>query len=226
MIGIYGIKNKINNKIYIGQSSKIEERWTRHKTELNKNKHANGPLLRSYKKYGKENFEFLVLEECSKEELNEKEEKWINSFSKKNLYNVNFYIMDLRGERNPFFGKNHKETSKKKMSEWKKENFLGEKNPNFGKRWTLEQKKKNVLKHPKTKLTEKDIIKIKNLLLEGNLKDQEIASKFDVSRTVITRISNGTRWSNITGGKIITNERRGLKNKEKISVSKSKRREI
>ena len=92
MIGIYGIKNKINNKIYIGQSTKIEKRWTTHKRELNKNKHANSFLLRSYKKYGKENFEFLVLEECSKEKLNEKEEKWINSLPKKKLYNINFHI--------------------------------------------------------------------------------------------------------------------------------------
>jgi hypothetical protein len=98
------------------------------------------------------------------------------------------------------------------MSEWKKENFLGEKNPNFGKRWTLEQKKKNVLKHPKTKLTEKDVIKIKKILLEGNLKDQEIANKFGVNRTVITRISNGKRWATITGGPVISYERRGFKN--------------
>jgi len=28
MIGIYGIKNKINGKIYVGQSIDIKNRWT------------------------------------------------------------------------------------------------------------------------------------------------------------------------------------------------------
>ena len=145
-------------------------------------------------------------------ELNIKEEKWINNFPKNKLYNKNFYITDLSGDKNPFFGKKHKLESKKKMSNWKKENYLGEKNPNFGKRCTNEQKKINVLKNSKTKLKEKDVIEIKNLLLEGSLKDKEIASKFGVNRTVITRISNGKRWTTITGGAIISNERRGLKN--------------
>jgi group I intron endonuclease len=212
MIGIYGIKNKINDKIYVGQSIKIENRRSRHMSELKKHKHPNKHLCDSYKKYGKECFEFLILEECRKEELNIKEEKWINNFPKNKLYNKNFYITDLAGDKNPFFRKKHKLESKKKMSNWKKENYLGEKNPNFGKRWTNEQKKINVLKNSKTKLKEKDVIEIKNLLLEGNLKDKEIASKFGVNRTVITRISNGKRWTTITGGAIISNERRGLKN--------------
>ena len=30
MIGIYKITNKINNKIYIGQSKDIERRWKKH----------------------------------------------------------------------------------------------------------------------------------------------------------------------------------------------------
>ena len=32
MIGIYKIENKINNKIYVGQSSLIEKRWYQHKS--------------------------------------------------------------------------------------------------------------------------------------------------------------------------------------------------
>lgn len=212
MIGIYGIKNKINEKIYVGQSIKIENRYSRHMMELKKNKHPNKHLCNSYKKYGKECFELLILEECKKEELNIKEEKWINNFPKGKLYNKNFYITDLSGDKNPFFGKKHKFESKKKMSNWKKENYLGEKNPNFGKRWTIQQKKINVLRNTKTKLTEENVMEIKDLLLDGKLKDKEIANKFGISRTVVTRISNGTRWANITGGKIIGKERRGLRN--------------
>ena len=33
--GIYCIENKVNNKKYIGQSKNINDRWYKHKNELN-----------------------------------------------------------------------------------------------------------------------------------------------------------------------------------------------
>ena len=39
MIGIYKIENKVNGKIYIGQSVNIENRWKQHMRELNKSSH-------------------------------------------------------------------------------------------------------------------------------------------------------------------------------------------
>lgn len=78
MIGIYAIKNKLNNKIYIGQSINIENRWYGHKTSLRHNKHGNKHLQNSWNKYGEDNFDFIVLEECLEDELNEKEVYWIS----------------------------------------------------------------------------------------------------------------------------------------------------
>lgn len=60
--GIYCIKNKINNKRYIGSSTNISNRWSRHRYNLNKGVHATEHLLRSWKKYGSDNFEFIVME--------------------------------------------------------------------------------------------------------------------------------------------------------------------
>jgi LCP family protein required for cell wall assembly len=58
------------------------------------------------------------------------------------------------------------------------------------------------LKNSQTKLTPEQVLQIKELLLNGcNHKD--IADMFNISRSVITRISNGKRWSNITGGPIL-----------------------
>ena len=39
MIGIYKIENKVNGKVYIGQSVNIESRWKGHKSNLRNNKH-------------------------------------------------------------------------------------------------------------------------------------------------------------------------------------------
>lgn len=211
MIGIYGIRNKETNKIYVGQSKHIEKRWKGHIRELKKETHRNKHLFNSFKLHGEGCFEFLVLEECEESELDVKEEAWINKFPRELVYNQNLHIVDVRGENNPFYGKMHSDSSKSKMSAWKKENFKGDKNPNFGKRWSFENRVKNALKHPLTKLSKEDVLKIKDMIIEGRLEDKEMAEIFNVSRTVITRICNGTRWGNITGGKI-RSERRGQRN--------------
>lgn len=42
--GIYCIKNIINNKRYIGQSSDINTRWMKHRIALNEGSHHNRHL--------------------------------------------------------------------------------------------------------------------------------------------------------------------------------------
>ena len=84
MIGIYKITNKINGKKYVGQSNNINRRFSEHclRSEI--------PIDIAIQKYGKENFVFEVLEECSLDELDSKETYWIekeNSF--KCGYNCN-----------------------------------------------------------------------------------------------------------------------------------------
>lgn len=79
MIGIYKITNKVNGKIYIGQSVDIQRRWSAHKRCS-----KDYPLYRDFKKYGLDNFTFEILLECSREELNEKEEFFIIMFDATN----------------------------------------------------------------------------------------------------------------------------------------------
>ena len=78
MCGIYCIENLINGKKYIGQSIDIEERIKHHKTLLNSEVtvHTNAHLQNAWNKYGSENFKFYVLEECDKNELDDKEKYW------------------------------------------------------------------------------------------------------------------------------------------------------
>lgn len=84
-IGIYKITNKITNQSYIGQSVHIERRWTEHC-----NSKCNSYIGQAIKQYGKNNFTFEIIEECSIKELNNKEEYWINFFNtlKPNGYNL------------------------------------------------------------------------------------------------------------------------------------------
>lgn len=83
MIGVYKITNIINGKSYIGQSINIHKRWKR---EIDDSNNINSrcydyPLMRAFRKYGVNNFKFEIIEECEKEELNQKEIYWIDYFN-------------------------------------------------------------------------------------------------------------------------------------------------
>lgn len=103
MIGIYKIVNKINGKIYIGQSNDIERRWREHLCcYCNPNvTDYNSKKYRAFRKYGIENFELQIIEEVSKEKLNEREIYWIQFYnSVKKGYNLAYggSMPNLRGE--------------------------------------------------------------------------------------------------------------------------------
>lgn len=78
--GIYIIENILNNKVYIGQSVDIYHRWTQHKADLRNGHHHNEHLQRAWDKYGEEAFEFSVLLECDKSELNTSEKLFIEKY--------------------------------------------------------------------------------------------------------------------------------------------------
>lgn len=77
MTGIYCITNLVNGKKYIGQSVNIKNRWLQEKNLNGVNKHLKSAFL----KYGLENFDFQVLEECQEEELNQKEKDYIAKYN-------------------------------------------------------------------------------------------------------------------------------------------------
>jgi group I intron endonuclease len=67
--GIYAIIHKMSGHWYIGQSIDVERRWHEEIRELNLGTFHNTHLLRAWKKYVQESFEFRLLFECSTERL-------------------------------------------------------------------------------------------------------------------------------------------------------------
>ena len=86
--GIYKITNINNEKVYIGRSVKLLERWRIHSKRGCGIEKINGLLYDAMFEEGLENFTFEVLEVCPKEEQSEKEKYWI-SFYKSNSYGYN-----------------------------------------------------------------------------------------------------------------------------------------
>lgn len=82
---IYKITNKVNGKSYIGQTRyTIEFRWKQHQ-----HKKDNTYFHNAIHKYGVDNFNIEILEECDTEELNQKEIFYIAKYDTfKNGYNL------------------------------------------------------------------------------------------------------------------------------------------
>lgn len=78
VVGIYGIKNLINQKKYIGSSNHVQRRKNDHFLKLRKGKHTNIYLQSAFNKYGEENFQFEILEECKVTELLAREQYYMD----------------------------------------------------------------------------------------------------------------------------------------------------
>ena len=134
--GIYSILNKIDGKIYIGQSIDVDIRWKQHITDLNKNIHFNSYLQNSWNKYGSDAFEFKLLMACKPRYLNRFERVQIKKFDSTNREKG--YNLTDGGDSDYTFS----DETRKKMSETRKGLFVGENHPLYGKHHSDETRKK------------------------------------------------------------------------------------
>jgi len=74
--GIYAITTP-NGTQYVGSSTKIERRWHEHRSTMRHGKHHSERLQAAWAKHGAA-LRFEVLEECAAEQLNEREQAWID----------------------------------------------------------------------------------------------------------------------------------------------------
>lgn len=112
--GIYEIFNMVNGKSYVGQSTNITQRLSKHKSELRHNKHQNLHLQNAWNKYGEYNFIFNVIEYCDIDELDDIEKYYINIW---NLTNNQYgYNIETGGH----FNKKLSQGTKQKIRDAKK----------------------------------------------------------------------------------------------------------
>jgi group I intron endonuclease len=112
--GIYIIVNIKSKKVYLGQSQNIRTRWITHKRSLQAGTHYNLYLQRAWLKYGAESFKFQVLEYCPVEQLDEREQHFLDIYIEQGLcYNIAIdATAPMRGRTHV-----HSEATKHKMSE-------------------------------------------------------------------------------------------------------------
>jgi len=127
---IYKITNKVNNKLYIGQTtSTLKTRWKMHKT-ASRNNRSNSALHSAMAKYGIN--QFIIEEICScfdKEELNLKEIYFIDTL---NGLAPNGYNLKLGGDVGKWSKIAKNEFSLRKKKQYKDNPLLKDKlNDNF-----------------------------------------------------------------------------------------------
>lgn len=76
---IYKITNIVNNKIYIGQTRNVDDRWYKH--NYNALSGRKGHLYDAMRKYGLENFTIEVIEECDDDIVDDREKYWIAHYN-------------------------------------------------------------------------------------------------------------------------------------------------
>ncbi len=80
--GIYGILHKSSARIYVGSSINILDRIRKHISDLEGNRHHSKKLQNSFTKYGRYQFEFLLIERVAMSlNLRAREQYWIDQLS-------------------------------------------------------------------------------------------------------------------------------------------------
>ena len=123
-IGIYGVRNLVDDGIYIGKTSmNFGDRRDCHFALLRYNNHCNKNLQNAWNEYGENNFEFIILQECDNaNDLNQLEIEYIRSYREVGLV----YNIDDGGDSGGL-GKHLSDETKQKIGEKNRINGLGRK---------------------------------------------------------------------------------------------------
>lgn len=190
--GVYQIFNLVNQKSYIGSTKLFRLRYQKHKFELSTNRHPNKHLLQSYQKYGEENFIFRII--YVHERLNgENEMQFLqrlltieNELITKHQANNNQFGYNLRISADSNYGITHSDDALtrvkgKKLSKTTRQKMSASRTGE---------------KHHSTTINEKIAKEIKMLIMLG-YRNQNIASHFGISKSIVNDIKNNGAWKHI-----------------------------
>jgi len=201
--GIYGIRNTVNGKWYIGQSSNLEKRIRRHFSSLRGNRHYNLHLQRAFGVYEESAFEWKILEECSEDNIDDRERTWIafyKSDQKEFGYNdqsgghaMKRYSEESRrkmslshiGKISPYRGIKRSEVTRQKISEALRVLALSGRPPSHtGKKHSEETKRRISLAKKGVKVSDKERerISIMNAARRGVKRSE--ATRLKISQSI------------------------------------------
>jgi len=147
--GIYQIQSKLKpERIYIGSSICISNRWNGHLKALRRNKHHSPKLQNHFNKYGQIDLQFSVLLSCPKEDLIKTEQFFIDSYSP--FFNtckiagntLGFKFSNESKKKISEKAKGRKYPNRRKMTDAEKQNLREKNLGKTGTKHTIESKTK------------------------------------------------------------------------------------
>lgn len=132
--GVYQILNVVTGRIYVGSAVSLVNRWSQHRKDLERSKHYNVHMQKSYNKHGVDAFEYFVIEHCLLHELIEKEQFWMDALHA--TKRGRGYNMCPRAGN--CLGFKHSKETRHKMSAA----ATGTRNPNYGRVYSAEHKQR------------------------------------------------------------------------------------
>lgn len=192
---IYVLRNKINDKIYVGQTTNLAKRRREHKAK-DRVSTKRSPLYQSIQKYGFENFEMISIEEFeSPSETDDAEEFWIQYFQSRNR-DIG-YNLAAGGRVNRGF--KHSEKFKREQSDRKIAYYTTHKPHNYGVSMTADAK--NNLsqifageKASAAKFSNEQVKEIRRLYVTGEYTQTELAHVYNTSSFTISEIVRYKRY--------------------------------
>ncbi len=171
---IYKIVNKLNGKVYIGQTTNYSKRKKDHFKMLKYGRHHNNHLQRSYDKYGKEAFYIKVIDIVPLETLQLWEMYYIvevfNSYKKG--YNNTLGAESVKGKYNPRYSLKMKGELLEKIRE--------------------ANSKENSSKVTKTK---HEYLEVYKKIMSNKKPFSHYVDEVDFSEGVLKKLANNTHWS-------------------------------
>lgn len=165
--GIYHILNMDNGHFYVGSSKDMRKRGASHLRDLRKGSHHNSHLQRAWNKYGEDRFVFIPIAECKQEKLIEEENRYIQICRGWNKC----YNMSDANEIFNWTGRKHSKETLAKMS-------------------------KSALKTRIRKLTEEQVLEIRELS-KNKICYSAIAKRFSIATSTVYKIVHRKKWNHI-----------------------------
>lgn len=224
--GIYCIKNLINGKCYVGQTTQtFIRRYWHHQWCLNERQHFNKYLQNAWNKYGADAFEFSVLHvwESHTEDIDVLEQRYIIQLdSLNNGYNMQqggqpttLHLLISEESRKIAGAKNREHMLGRKLSDETRAKMRAssphrkltaddrQRISNYMSNRIVSEITKEKLRiantgsnSPVTHLVEADVFDIKCQLMAGVIQ-KRLAEKYDVSIGAISAIANGRTWKHV-----------------------------
>jgi len=117
--GIYAITAMVDgriDKVYVGQSVSIKERWINHRWKLRKGISTNPIMQNVFNKYGEDCLSFTILEECERDKKTLAEREMHHFTILSGIYGDGAMMNIFKNEMTSRLGTPHSEETKRKIS--------------------------------------------------------------------------------------------------------------